>query len=130
MSRTTIAVFTLGLAAPLLGLGQAPPPAPKPPNTAAISGVVVDGTTGDTVADAVVFLSVTPAKPLGAQTRQLTDERGRFAFVNLPGDATYTVSVTKIGYLPGGYGRDTMPSDPLRSIPLKTAEWVPGVKVP
>src|SRR5689334_15639102 len=100
------------------------PGAAEQERTAAITGVVADGSTGEAVADAVVFLVATPARPLGAQTRQLTDDRGRFAFVNLPGDVSYTISVTKVGYLPGGYGRDTTPTDPLRPIPLKTNEWL------
>jgi hypothetical protein len=142
----TYAAFALAFATPLLGFGAravsqgraagpgVPAPAtsqtdPSSKNTGAITGVVVDGATGETVADAVVFLASTPAKPMGAQTRQLTDDRGRFAFVNLPGDASYTIAATRIGYLPGGYGRDTLPTDPLRPIPLKADEWVPNLKV-
>src|SRR6187402_1862430 len=106
----------------------ATPQKPDPP-AAVITGVVVDGTTGEAIPEAVVFLSATPAGPAGAQTRQLTDERGRFAFVQLPGDASYTLSATKFGYLEGGYGRDAMPTDPLRSIPLKASEWIPNIKV-
>jgi carboxypeptidase family protein len=141
------AVLVLAGAAPLLGFGartapqgRAAAPAGAAPatsqagqpsrNTGAITGVVADGSTGAEVADAVVFLVSTPARPMGAQTRQLTDDRGRFAFVNLPGDVSYTIAVTKIGYLAGGYGRDTMPTDPLRPIPLKTDEWIPNLNVP
>jgi hypothetical protein len=120
-------LLALAFATPLLGLGER---ASQPPrNTGAVTGVVADGSTGEAVADAVVFLQSTPARSLGAQTRQLTDDRGRFAFVNLPGDVTYTISVTKIGFLPGGYGRDTMPTDPLRPIPLKADEWISNLKV-
>jgi len=101
---------------------------PDPP-AGVITGVVVDGTTGEAIPEAVVFLEASPARPAGAQTRQLTDERGRFAFVQLPGDVNYTLSATKFGYLEGGYGRDAMPTDPLRSIPLKASEWIPNIKV-
>jgi carboxypeptidase family protein len=114
--------FLLALAAPtLVGLGQQVA-------TGAISGVVLDGSSGEAVADAVVFLAATPARPL-RQPRQVTDERGRFAFVDLPGDVSYTISATKLGYLGGGYGRDATPGDPLRPIPLKAGEWIPNIKV-
>jgi hypothetical protein len=115
--------FSLPLVSPL-----APQQKPDPP-AGVITGVVVDGTTGEAIPEAVVFLEASPARPAGAQTRQLTDERGRFAFVQLPGDANYTLSATKFGYLEGGYGRDAMPTDPLRSIPLKASEWIPNIKV-
>lgn len=101
---------------------------PEPP-AGVITGVVVDGTTGEAIPEAVVFLEASPARPIGAQTRQLTDDRGRFAFVQLPGDTNYTISATRFGYLEGGYGRDAMPTDPLRSIPLKASEWIPNIKV-
>jgi hypothetical protein len=40
------------------------------------------------------------------------------------------VAVTKIGFLPGGYGRDTTPTDPLRPIPLANGEWISNLNVP
>ncbi len=120
--------FAAVLAAPVL-LPAATPSGQAPVQNGVISGVVVDGVTGEAVPEAVVFLAVVPARPVGAQTRQLTDEKGRFAFINLPGNLTYNVSVTKLGYIGGGYGRDAMPTDPLRAIPLKPDEWLPNVKV-
>jgi hypothetical protein len=113
-----------GLTGPALVAGQS-----KPAPTGALTGVVVDGTSGEPVPDAVVVLAAVPARPIGGQSRQVTDEKGRFAFVNLPGDVNYTIAASAPGFLDGGYGRDTMPSDPLRSIPLKTDEWLPNVKV-
>src|SRR6185436_9577726 len=110
--------------APTLLRGQG-----KPAPIGALTGVVVDGTSGEPVADAVVFLAAVPARPIGAQARQVSDEKGRFAFVNLPGDANYTIAASALGYLEGGYGRDIVPSDPLRPIPLKTDEWIPNIKV-
>ena len=94
-----------------------------------ISGIVVDSTTGEALPDAIVFLESTPARPIATQPRQLTDEKGRFAFVNLPGDVTFTISATRFGYLEGGYGRETMPTDPLRGIAVKTGEWISNIKV-
>jgi Carboxypeptidase regulatory-like domain len=103
--------------------------AQKPEPDGAISGVVIDGSSGAPLPEAVVFIAATPARPLGPQTRLLTDERGRFAFIKLPGDVTYSIAVSKLGYLDGGYGRDAAPSDPLRQIPLKTDEWIQNLKV-
>ena len=83
----------------------------------AISGTLVDGSSGDAIAGAIVFLSAAePGQtvPIG-QTRQITDGRGRFAFIELP-EGGYIISASKFGYLDGGYGRDTAPTDPLRTV--------------
>lgn len=96
--------------------------------TGVISGVVVDGLTGAPVPGAVVFVAAVPTKPIGQQPRQITDERGRFAFVDLPADTVYTVASSKFGYLEGGYGRDTRPADPLRSIALASGAWVRNIR--
>jgi hypothetical protein len=95
-----------------------------------ISGVVVDGSSGAPVAGAVVQIAAVPVRPLAGQTRQLTDERGRFAFTGLAGDLEYTLTGSKFGYLPGGYGRETLPTDPLRPIKLATDAWVPNLRLP
>src|SRR5262245_50621486 len=104
---------------------------PAPTGSGAITGTVVDGQTGDPVAGALVFLApVTPGAsvPL-AQTRQITDARGRFAFVELTGDGAFTISASKFGYLDGGYGRDHSATDPLRAVALKKDDWVSGLRV-
>src|SRR5262245_47625316 len=119
-----IAPFLVVLAATSL-VGQQ---ASNPPS-AVITGTVVDGSTGEPVADAVVFLASTPAGGAGSQPRQVTDEKGRFAFIGLTGDRSYTIAASCIGYLDGGYGRDAMPTDPLRPIPLKADEWIPDLRV-
>ena len=122
----TSATLLLALATPVV-VGSAR--SPQSAATAVISGIVVDSTTGEALPDAIVFLESTPARPMATQPRQLTDEKGRFAFVNLPGDVTFTISATKFGYLEGGYGRDAMPTDPLRGISLKPGEWIANIKV-
>lgn len=130
MTRLALLVLVIAIAAgPRLASPLAAGQQKPDPPAGVITGVVVDGATGEAIPEAVVFLAASPARPIGQQTRQLTDERGRFAFVQLPGDTTYTVSATKFGYLDGGYGRDAMPTDPLRSIPLKASEWIPNIKV-
>jgi len=129
MSLSTRAIprivpFLFILAATTL-VGQQKPTQPS----GVITGVVVDGSSGEPVADAVVFLASTAAGGGGSQPRQVTDEKGRFAFIHLAGDRSYTISATGIGYLDGGYGRDAMPTDPLRPIALKPDEWVPDIRV-
>ena len=96
----------------------------------AITGTVVDGSTGMAVPGAVVQINASISRSSDAETRQVTDDVGRFAFLHLPGDAAYTIAASKIGFLDGGYGRDSGPTDELRQIPLKTGEWVSNLKVP
>jgi len=109
------------------------PAQPQPPDgepTAAISGVVVDAGTGQPVPGAIVSMSVSGRSiPMGNQTRQLTDDKGRFAFVNIWGDNAYLLTASKFGYLDGGVGREKSPSDPIRSTFVTKNEWRGGVRV-
>jgi hypothetical protein len=102
--------------------------AQQAPAPGVISGVVVDGSSGAPVAGAIVFIAAVPPKPIAQQPRQVTDDRGRFVFVNLPADTDYTIASSKFGYLDGGYGRDTRPSDPLRVISLAPSAWVQNIR--
>ena len=61
--------------------------------------------------------------------RELIDSNITSAFVNLPANPDYTVSASKFGYLSGGYGRETDPTDPLRPIALKDNDWVSNIRV-
>lgn len=140
-------LWLLGLAmAPSLlsaqgGRGAAPPPAggpgtpapvvntPLPPGSGAISGIVLDGSTGAAIADAVVYLSMASRPMPVPQSRQITDNKGRFAFVDLPPSPGFTISAGKVGYLDGGYGRESSPFDALRQIPLREGEWIPNVRI-
>ena len=106
-----------------IATGAAQTPAPG-----TISGIVVDGSTGAPVAGALVFIAASPTKPIGPQTRQVTDERGRFVFVNLPANTDYTIASSKFGYLDGGYGRETLTTDTLRIISLTPAAWVQNIR--
>lgn len=104
---------------------------PEPPGNGAISGTVFDGVTGEPVVNVLVTLQPGKlSKPLvNVITRQVTDERGRFAFPNLSGEGDFTLLVSKYGYLGGGYGRDHAPTDPLRSVLMHQDEWVSGLRV-
>jgi hypothetical protein len=105
--------------------GQAPPQttpnparptgavAPPPTATGLILGQVVDAA-GGSVSSAIVSIStanataaagVAPAGPLSfAPRRMLTTADGRFLFTGLP-KATYTIDVTKSGYVGSGPGK-------------------------
>ncbi|HXT71312.1 MAG TPA: carboxypeptidase regulatory-like domain-containing protein [Vicinamibacterales bacterium] len=123
-------VAIIGLAGPV-ALAQQQIPQQPPTGSGAITGTVIDGTSGQPVSGALVFLSTTePGRtaPI-AQTRQVTDDRGRFAFIEIPGDGIFTIAVSKFGFLDGGYGRDHSPSDPLRPVALKKDDWVGGLRV-
>jgi hypothetical protein len=98
----------------------------------AISGFVVDGSTGAPVADAVVAVTQGGGTtlPPDYKSRQLTDANGRFAFLNLPSDGTFLILSARFGYLDGGYGRDAAPTDPLRPIAIANGAWVGNLRVP
>src|SRR5262245_62070035 len=107
--RVALAVACLVLA--VRGGASAPQTRQTPANTpqgagsGMILGRVVDAN-GSPVAEAIVQLTVpalvqTPASP---RDRVMADGEGRFFFSQLPA-AEYYLSVTKDGYLGGGYGQ-------------------------
>ena len=108
---------------------QTPAPPPVPPPSGAISGVVTDGAGGQPLSDIIVQIAGGQL-PQDYRTRQVTDARGRFAFINLPDGASYRITAFKFGHLDGGYGKDTGPSDALRNISIANGAWVPNLKVP
>lgn len=113
------------LAAPVQN--PANPPVQTPP-TAAISGVVVDGTTNAPIAGAVV--SITKGRDqIGPQTRQLTDARGRYAFTNLPAGDNYALTASKFGYFDGAYGRDAASNAPAAQLSLSDGQWVGNARI-
>jgi hypothetical protein len=97
----------------------------------AISGTVLDGSTGTSLAEVIVGLSAMPGTtmPAGYPARQMTDAKGRFAFLNLPNDGVFQITANKFGYLDGGYGRDSAPTDSLRSIVIASGTWIGGLRV-
>jgi len=115
---------------PVQGGNPGQPPLPDGEATAAISGVVIDGGTGQPVAGAIVSMSILGRSvPTGTQPRQLTDDKGRFAFVNVWSDNTYMLSASKFGYLDGGVGREKSPADPIRGVRVTKDQWLGTVRV-
>ncbi|GMV21687.1 MAG: hypothetical protein AMXMBFR57_16360 [Acidimicrobiia bacterium] len=106
----------------------APQDAPSPPTSAVVLGQVVDGDTGQPVADAVVSVTVSSRQAgasgglagnvtpgAGGARRVLTTAEGRFVIRDLPA-GTVQMTVTASGYLNGSYGQ-TRPGgapEPLR----------------
>jgi hypothetical protein len=114
------------------------PPAPLV-TTSLIVGRVIDPESGKGVSSAVVTLNGGPARapmpaqpgmPMAAPTppppppQILTDNEGRFAFMNLT-RGNYTLTATKSGYTAGAYGR-LRPGGPTRPLQLDDGEKVPG----
>ena len=132
-ARAIVLAGVLGAGiAPVLAR-QAPIPAaqtPTLPATGAITGTVVDGSSGEAIGGAIVFIAPADAGrtiPI-TQTRQASDGRGRFAFTEVP-EGAYTVSASKFGFLDGGYGREFSPTEPLRVVYLKSDAWVSNLRV-
>jgi len=106
--------------------GAAPSPAAA---TGAVSGVVTDATTGAPLSGALVYLSNRGRSIAGTQGRQLTDTKGRFAFVNVPPGTTYTVTTSRSGYLDGGFLVNDAPGSSPANITVNDNQWVRDVKV-
>jgi len=101
--------------------GQTFPGAVLGAGSAAISGVVVDGVTGKPLAGAVVLLG-SPSAVIGtAPLRQVTDDKGRFVFVNLmPSSEGYGLVASRFGYVAddaAGRGVSTL------RVPLGDGGW-------
>jgi hypothetical protein len=126
-ARTAVIVFVLG-AASLQQHAPAQVADKKPDNLAAISGVVIDGTTGDAVENASVLITGAGTGGM-TQTAQFTDAKGRFVFVNLASGLGYAVVASAPGYFPGAFNRDVSPTQYSGEIPLKDGEWVRDVRV-
>lgn len=102
-----------------------------PAQSGAITGTVMDGSTGAALADVIVSLAPLPGSQLPPEyrARQMTDAKGRFAFLNLPSDGVFQLAASKFGYLDGGYGRDSAPTDPLRSVVVANGSWIGNLRV-
>jgi len=134
LASAAVVAAVMAIAPAATGQGQTATPSTTqtPPTlTGAISGTVVDGSTGSPLAEVIVGLVALPGTqmPASYQARQMTDAKGRFAFLNLPNDGLFHITAGKSGYLDGGYGRDSAPTDPLRSIVIANGGWIGGLRV-
>jgi hypothetical protein len=115
----------IAIGAFLLAAAQVQPPqSPPASGTGAISGRVVDGTTGQPVDGALVILSTHPRGfTTGLVLRVATDANGRFVVTRLPAAPAYYLQAMHFGYFEGGYGRDLPATFEGRPIPLADGEW-------
>lgn len=105
------------------------PPVQQPPATAAISGTVTDGVTGRPLGAVIVALRApSTGAPLARIVRVVTDEQGRFVMRELPAGEGYTIATTRLGYVDGAYGQQTMFGASGR-INLKDGEWFPRANI-
>lgn len=118
------------------GMQQMPPPgnarnAPPPQvGTGVIFGQVVDGVSGDPLADVIVSPgrsgraggSGTPDSAANVFQPVMTGADGRFVFQKLP-PGVYPVSASLPGYVPGSVGQGR-PSGPTRSLELADGERI------
>ena len=104
---------------------QAPSPTPaRSSRTAAITGVVSDGGTGKPVGGVTVTLG-SCGLPEGAST--VSDSKGRFVFMNLPGSTQCSITAAKPGYA-GGAALRRFPFFP-RQFPVADGEWIADANV-
>jgi len=131
---TGLALAALGVGALVAQTPQQPPGGTTPGTTpgqasGAIAGRVIDASTGQPVAGAIVALgggSFAPVRtsegiPVSSRPPNLiTGGDGQFAFRGLPG-GTFTIAAARSGYLPGAYGR-LRPGGCQQSITIDQAE--------
>lgn len=126
-----ISCLLIALAVSAVSLsGQTPAQSPeRPPDPAgAISGVVVDGTSGDPLENAAVTIQGANANKF-IQNRQFTDAKGRFIFAGVPAAVDYTLTATVPGYFSGTVSRDIGPTNQSTAIAVKADQWVRDVRV-
>ena len=79
-----------------------------PEGAGAISGGVVDATTGAPLVGAIVTLSVASRASVTRAPRETTDSRGRFLFTKLPAHDDYQLSAAMPGYFDASYGQTSL----------------------
>lgn len=98
----------------------------------AISGEVLDVTTGRPVPGAIVELDRSD-RPFQPGPRVLTDSRGRFVFVSLPPAKSYYLGARRFGYEYSRYGW-AKPGGPIapelaQTLALADGQWIDRVKI-
>ena len=105
-----------GAAAPTVGTGV-------------VSGVVIDAQTHEPIPGAVVYIGLDGRGRVGQQSRQVTDSRGRFVFVEVPASDRLTVSASRVGYLDGGYSRTENVGAVGGQLAIAEGQWVGDVRL-
>lgn len=100
--------------------------------TGAISGLVIDGVTGQAVAGATVSLSRLDVS--GAGRRVVTDSRGRFVFGNLETSDDYFLGARRFGYAPTRYGwtgpNQSLAVRDIKRVKVNDGQWVSDITIP
>jgi hypothetical protein len=116
-----IAGLAIGVSSPEAGRALSRPEAGPPAATAAVSGVVTDAATGESIQGAVVAI-----RRLGVQSsvrEQVTDARGRFVFDELPPSTQYVLNAMKPGFASAEYRR--LPGQPPGTVfALADGQWL------
>lgn len=117
----------------LLATATLPPlSAQSPPQTGAISGVVVDALTGVPLSGARVSLARTQGG--GSVARMVTDSKGRFVFADLPPAPNYFLDAGGPGFATTRYGwtgpGQTLVTSAILLVPVTAGQWVNNIKIP
>ncbi|HXT70607.1 MAG TPA: carboxypeptidase-like regulatory domain-containing protein [Vicinamibacterales bacterium] len=110
-----------------------------PAGTAVVTGRVIDATSMQPIAGAVVSMGPPPATPTpggappsqppaSAIKRAVTNGDGRFVFRDIPA-GTYSIGATRDGYSSGAFGRKR-PGGPQRSLAVADAARLTDVTIP
>lgn len=132
MSLALAALLAGCLAADARQRSGGPPMLEAPKGTAAISGVVIDATTGRPVEGAMVSLGVTTGGPIILTLpRVMTDPKGRFLFRDLAPSTKYYIRAARVGYAPARFGAAApgIPSDRLSDMEIRTTDDIVTVSV-
>jgi hypothetical protein len=98
------------------------------PPAGAVSGVVLDRSTGAPLAGASV--SITARAPGGSvQRRHMTDPRGRFVAADLPPSAEYRIVASKPGYFEAYYGPPDASNENARPVAVAAGQWVSDIEI-
>ena len=68
-------------------------------------------------------------EPIGPQSRQLTDGKGRYAFTDLPAGQNYSLAASRFGYFDGSYGREAASNAPAGLLSLTDGQWVNNARI-
>lgn len=128
MNRSLASLAAAVTLAPLFGAAQ------QAGVSAAISGLVVDATTGQPVGGATVSLGRLDGGTIPTPPRVVTDSRGRFVYAGLEPGNDYYLGARGAGYEYTRYGwtapGQTLAINDIHRITLAAGQWVSDVKIP